>query len=452
MNLVVPRRQILDPEDHATALHDQGHGAVAIARRINGRWTEHNVTLDDLGYVARQLADETDVYLSQNRFFGRRRAIARLAQLDALFSDLDYYNLTPRSDHLRPEHVLGVALEQLDEYRIPAPTIAISTGRGIALVWMHSAAPRGALGRWQACQRVIYEALSDLGADPRALDAARVLRLVGTENSKSGTLVMALTDLGQIWDFDALADEILPLKRAELERLRAERARARMRYGSRPEPSLPSGFDFITLAEGRLSDLQRLVHYRFMGRLPAGRRDEWMFCAGVNMAYLTGADTLPRELAMLAAEVAGWDEGETRARMSAIQQRARLAALGQRITYRGVDVDPRYRLRNETIIERLAITEEEMRGAKLHHLVNTDMKRERERDRGQRRRSAAGAIDRKIYEANSLSPLRPWDAEGVSRRTWERRRKAQNTLTTAPVASSSGCMVVEPPWALINDA
>jgi hypothetical protein len=259
MTLVLPRRQIISPEDHATALHAQGRGTVAIARRINSRWTECTVKLDDIGYVTRQLAGETDVYLSQNRFFGRRRAIACLAQLDALFADLDYYSLAPSIGHLRPEHILRVALEQLDDYRIPAPTIAISTGRGIALIWMHSTVPRGALGRWQACQRVIHHALSDLGADPRALDAARVLRLVGTENSKSGTLVMALTDMGQIWNFDALADEILPLKRAELERLRAERARVQMRRSPRPETPPPSGFSFVTLAEGRLTDLQHVI-------------------------------------------------------------------------------------------------------------------------------------------------------------------------------------------------
>ena len=152
-----------------------------------------------------------------------------------------------------------------------------------------------------------------------------------------------------------------------------------------------------------------------------------MFCAGVNMAYLTGPENLSRELTVLAAEVAGWDEAETKARMSAVQKRAELAALGERITFRGTDVDPRYRMRNETIIERLAIIEEEMRGANLRHLITPDMKRERERARGERRRREAGAIDRRIYEANSLSQLRPWEAEGISRRTWERRRSVKNT-------------------------
>ena len=104
--------------------------------------------------------------------------------------------------------------------------------------------------------------------------------------------------------------------------MRAERAKAQMGRRLRHPISLPSKFDYMTLAEGRLTDLQGLLQYRFMGVLPAGQRDEWMFCTAVNMAYLTGADTLPRELAALAREVAGWNEGETKARMSAVQRRS----------------------------------------------------------------------------------------------------------------------------------
>jgi hypothetical protein len=44
------------------------------------------------------------------------------------------------------------------------------------------------------------------------------------------------------------------------------------------------------------------------------------------------------------------------------------------------------------------------------------------------------AMSRSDYEANSLSRLKPWESEGVSRRTWERRRKkaAGNEDQTAP--------------------
>jgi hypothetical protein len=296
---IFPRRQILTPHDHATALHGEGRGTVTIAHRADGRWSERAVALADVGYVASQFAGATDVYLSQNRFNGWRRAIACLAQLDAMFADLDYYSLAPQIADLRPEHVLYVARQRLDDCQIPAPTIAISTGRGIALIWLHSAVPRAALSRWQACQHAIHDALEDLGADPRALDAARVLRLVGTTNARSRSLVMPLTDVGSTWPFDALADEILPLRRDELDRLRAERAKVRRRRNHRPDMSPLAGFNAHTLSEGRLTDLQQLRRYRFMGALPPGQRDAWMFCAAVNMAHLVTADLLPRELAAL---------------------------------------------------------------------------------------------------------------------------------------------------------
>jgi hypothetical protein len=443
--LIVRRQQILSPEAHANILHGQGHGTVAFARQINGLWTERTFAVACIEDIAHQRAGEADIYLSQNRFFGRRRGIACLRELNALFCDLDYYSLAPKIRHLRPENVLVIALERLEEYQIPAPTVAISTGRGIALVWLHSPVPRCTLGRWQACQKTIHQALVELGADPKALDAARVLRLIGTRNSKSNTLVMPLTDVGHVWNFDALADEILPLKRADLQRLHAEREKASARRGRRLGTLPPANFNFATLAEGRLTDLQRLLEYRFTGVLPAGQRDEWLFCAAVNMAYLVPAEALPRELAVLAEQVAGWGERETSARMSAVQQRAKRAALGERIMYRDKKVDPRYRLRTDTIIARLGITKDEMIGANLRHLVSKDIKQARERARGECRRRRAGANDRRSYEANSLSQLRPWDAEGVSRRTWERRRRKGNVSATLSVASPSGCMVVKPP-------
>jgi hypothetical protein len=63
-------------------------------------------------------------------------------------------------------------------------------------------------------------------------------------------------------------------------------------------------------------------------------------------------------------------------------------------------------------------------------------KRERERKRSAAKRAAQGCQPREQYLAQSLTSLRPWETEGISRRTWERRRK-QERLGAAkhPVAS-----------------
>ncbi len=51
------------------------------------------------------------------------------------------------------------------------------------LIWLHSPIPRAALPRWRACQEILKDLLASLGADPKARDAARVLRVVGTPHT-----------------------------------------------------------------------------------------------------------------------------------------------------------------------------------------------------------------------------------------------------------------------------
>ena len=99
------------------------------------------------------------------------------------------------------------------------------------------------MSKWARCQREIYEALEDLGADPAALDAARVLKLVGTYNSRSGALVESIfKDLDYVWDFGDLADEILPLPREQLEESRAQFSARGSRTAREREETPPEGF------------------------------------------------------------------------------------------------------------------------------------------------------------------------------------------------------------------
>jgi hypothetical protein len=369
---------------------------------------------------------------------GHRRRVSWLAELDALFVDLDYYNTAHAGAH--PCHVRDLALEELERGRIPSPSFAIASGRGLALVWLHHPVPRAALPRWRACQQVLWHRLRPFGADRLASDAARVLRLVGTRNSRSGgTLVAGVTPVGESWDFDLLADEILPVERAELVALRLERARRRAAGKGvlLPQPTA-RWFDSAGLWELRLAELQRLRAHRWLGTLPEGQRDIWLLLAGVAIGYLVPGHMVRREIFALTDEVTGgqWRERETLSRMSAVIARAERAARGEQVEYRGRLVDPRYRFRSRTIIEALNITEAEMRARGFRHLVSPEIRREHHRFGEERRRRALGMIPRQDYEANSVGRLKPWEAEGISRATWYRLRE------TSPCR----CMVAKPPY------
>jgi hypothetical protein len=53
-------------------------------------------------------------------------------------------------------------------------------------------------------------------------------------------------------------------------------------------------------------------------------------------------------------------------------------------------------------------------------------------ERGRQRRRAKGAKARAEYLAGSIERTRPWEAEGISRRTWFRRRKKATRSGTGP--------------------
>ena len=62
----------------------------------------------------------------------------------------------------------------------------VDSGRGFHLYWKIKDAPIGALKTWQVLEDYLYKKLKEFGADPRATDAVRVLRLPGTINTKNG--------------------------------------------------------------------------------------------------------------------------------------------------------------------------------------------------------------------------------------------------------------------------
>ena len=93
------------------------------------------------------------------------------------------------------------------------------------------------------------------------------------------------------------------------------------------------------------------------------------------------------------------------------------------VEHGGRPVDPRYRFRTGTIVGLLGISEAEMRACCLRHLVSPEIRREQRREAQRCRRREAGVKSRAEYEAESLTRARPWEAEGVSRATWYRRRE-----------------------------
>ena len=435
MNLATSTPLLQLPAAHVSVLHGPARaGYVAVCTRSPG-WCQCLVPVEDLPRFLGCVPVGQDVYLSQARFHGRRRVV-NVASINACWVDVDYHKL----DRVWSSAAALYALQgACDAAMVPAPSYVLATGRGLAAVWLVEVLPARALPRWQAVQVGLIEALKPIGADACARDAARVLRVAGTLNTRPvpPRLVRCIyPERGPpaLYGFDQLCEWVLPWSRPE----RRERARVERR-----EPSLRAKRTVVRVLPGvdlsvgrlwadRLADLQELRRLRWWGSLPAGNRDIWMFLGACAVAWSVPARAVRREVLELGAQALGgsWTKRQLENDMGSALRRAEASGRGETIVWRGEEVDPRYRFRSETIVDWLGITLAEQREMRTLIGAQERLRRRSEhqslrgalggRVSGRRRRERVEERDREIVRLSveeRLSQRQIRERCGVSRRT-----------------------------------
>lgn len=162
-------------------------------------------------------------YITPNSFYKRDRKQTSLQKISFLFVDIDNHSNIDNKDQDNIDTVGLLWLHLVDTYfqgKLPMPTMAISTGRGLQLYWkiQPMSYNHQTIVFWNKVERGIIKILSDLEfngftIDKSVKDANRVLRLAGSINHKSGTyakiiymsdMVYTLTDISQRYIYDGL--------------------------------------------------------------------------------------------------------------------------------------------------------------------------------------------------------------------------------------------------------
>jgi len=436
-------RQAFGPAQHIRAVHPsnkQGtglrRGHVVFARSVRGcndrHWEQWSVDIDHASEAARKLIEggkhqtADDLYFSMQCFFrgdGDRTA-NNLARIGCAYVDIDYETRAKWKGQ-EPRVVAQAVLDRLNERKIALPSFIIHSGKGLHCVWSHELLPRAAVKRWDLVQDHLVEALKEFGADRKARDVSRVLRLAGSWNVNASRgdptrgIVRLLWIQGAVsarpdrYTFDMVADSVLPHTRAEIVSLRAERAKLRgtgkckIRKGQKLATRRNAG----SYAETVLEDLHRLRVHRYRnGRLPPGSRDAWLFIASMALAWITPADALESVIVQLAGDVVGWKAREARSSMGAIIRRARDAAAGKKIEFRGKECDPRYLMGVATMCEWLEVSADEMRKAGLRLLLDPEARRDRNVAACRERRQKEGAVshDDRLAQRREIGQRAMW--------------------------------------------
>lgn len=414
--------ELFEPEHY---LHNQsGRAFFALLKSKPGSKykAQRSFPVDSMCAVLQALRsdyDGQDTWISQAEFFAPTRRLVHLSKLGLLFADLDTYKSRITGG---PESLTEQLLRHCQAVGLPEPSIVVFSGRGLQAKWLLTTPlPQRALPRWNAVQDVINARLKDFGADSKALDASRVLRLVETVNTKSGELVRVMHHNPAGYCFDKLAKALLPFGRGvdpvhdNLELVLddggavvllrpGEGEKAPRPWRNHREATNTLGlrqFFGFQLAWDRLADLRTLASLRIGrdGQVPDGQRDTFIFLAAVFLAQATlDQNRFYDELRVLAKEfVPHWTNAHVQASASAALARMKAHIAGERVQFKGFEVSPRYRFQNETLVSDrwLAITPEEER--QLLTIMSESESKRRDAERAAQKRAAAGGQSREGY-------------------------------------------------------
>ena len=171
-------------------------GFIDANHKWNNRWTQAcELRKYLLKLIYRPEFSKCDFYVSQGEFLSRNdRTLKNLASINANFVDLDYKILVgyrPEiTENPSPEEWENLVKTHCEKFGIPLPNDVVFTGGGVHLKWIYDEPiSRSELELWQYAQSLLLSQFKTLGADPASSDAARVLRLVGSENHKDSPII-----------------------------------------------------------------------------------------------------------------------------------------------------------------------------------------------------------------------------------------------------------------------
>ena len=202
-NTLVKVDNIDESIEYIDTIHGESKGWITKAeiskQREFSQWHYH---VEDL---LKQDFDKEDVYISMSTFYKPMRRIETIKEIGNLFIDLDTYN----TEFTKTQILMNLEENYFNRV-IPTPNLIIDSGRGLTLVWSIEKVPYMALPLWKSIQEYLYSQLKEFGADRKALDATRVLRVAGSINSKSGTRVTILEKYEYKYTLREIQREFLP--------------------------------------------------------------------------------------------------------------------------------------------------------------------------------------------------------------------------------------------------
>ncbi len=179
------------------SIHGRSKGYITRAFIVDKNYFQWHYKVKNL--KNQEFEGKYNIYMSLNTFYKPQRRIENIKELNALYIDLDIYNIPKDIDsywgytpNWSKDSVLYFLEEDyfgLSSNSVPTPSFVIDSGRGLYLIWLIEPVPYKVLPLWKAIEEHLYNQLKCWGADRKCLDPTRILRVPDSINSKTNTTV-----------------------------------------------------------------------------------------------------------------------------------------------------------------------------------------------------------------------------------------------------------------------
>lgn len=365
---------------------------VAILAKWNGeKLSDRLFGQNDLFSELENCKGKEDCYFSINSFFCERRSTANIRHLNAFVIDYDFYKIDQYKD-----------LSASDMYHnhikstLPIePTAVIDSGRGLYCIF---ALRHCSYHMTELYQHVYKNLIADqiqFGADSKATLVTQVIRIPGSINSRSGKEVRILNASFTRYKLTDLAGQLLPFSKKEAQEYREMNKKRATARASRSVN--------VTALE---KDFKALIRMRNAAGIAEGYREQLIYLYWESLMWEGFSEQAIQKRVIRLNDLFS----------SPLDQQQLLKQCRPAKKYQ-------YRTSYKTIIRKLEITEDEMKGLKL--LVSS--RESKRRTEKKRRRSIKGVTGKKeeirqrregiIKNLGNLKISEIADLFGVSKKT-----------------------------------
>lgn len=353
----------------------------------------YNTRINNIKEVIEEDQKQLDFFITPNTFYKPQRQVANIRQFRALFVDID-------GCENNQCYISYKIFEMVDDGIIPKPTMIVDSGRGLHVYWRIHNAPYGALHTWQELVDLFCSRLKSIGSDSRATDASRVLRLPSTVNSRNNAYCRVM------WQDNETEYSMYDLRESYLHE-KYKKSIAKVNKDNK-KVIANTFFNSYNLHMSRAEDLETLVKLR-KGKMK-GYRNMSIHC----YAYWKGIYVRdPEELKeIIEAFNNSFDIPLKSTEVNAVlrcvpkaidkfleYEQGIRSGVTKRIT-KGMRDKGGYWYKNETLIERLDITEAEQRHLKT--IIGTRVKYDRNNEKRKNKRRNENGLTSKQQELQDL--------------------------------------------------